>query len=204
MNECYSSGYHNLFVTRLAQNQSPTDCDGTASNASRGLTESQLILSPAQDDPPPPCNADASSTSADSGAANPQKSVFQRFKEDHPLTATAAAVALIISAALAAPLVLIGAFNLMGFGARGIVAGSLASRIQSVCYGGAAASGSAFSIAQSIGTGGAAYAAVAPLVSVCVCVVSVAGARKLIPIPKQNDGAGSREFRRVARTLRRL
>ncbi|KAJ7032319.1 hypothetical protein C8F04DRAFT_1235467 [Mycena alexandri] len=56
--------------------------------------------------------------------------------------------------------VLVGTLNAVGFGAGGVVAGSIAAGIQSAFYGGAVASGSLFAIAQSIGAGGAALATV--------------------------------------------
>jgi hypothetical protein len=48
-------------------------------------------------------------------------------------------------------IILLALIYLCGFGAAGVVAGSLASCIQSVCYGGFIASGSIFSFLQSVG-----------------------------------------------------
>lgn len=44
----------------------------------------------------------------------------------------------------------VGVLSLVGFSSNGPVAGSIAAGIQSACYGGAVASGSAFAVAQKI------------------------------------------------------
>ena len=87
-------------------------------------------------------------------------------------------LATVAAVAAVAPIALVGGLGLIGFGAAGPVAGkyfsdtvvilfylhphpgSIAAGIQSVFYGGAVTSGSAFALAQSVAMGGAALTAV--------------------------------------------
>ncbi|KAJ7712960.1 hypothetical protein B0H16DRAFT_1811710 [Mycena metata] len=115
------------------------------------------------------------------GGPGGHRSAFRRFREDYPTAATAAAVGLAITAPIAGPIVLVGALNAVGFGAGGVVAGSIAAGIQSAFYGGAVASGSLFAIAQSIGAGGAALAAVGPAVSAGAGALGLLGAAQVAP-----------------------
>ncbi|KAF7310333.1 hypothetical protein MIND_00407400 [Mycena indigotica] len=120
----------------------------------------------------------------------------RRFFDEHPIaataataataaaTATAAAVAtaaaaaatagLIVAAPILVPVALVSTLNVIGFGAGGVVAGSLAAAIQSVFYGGAVTSGSAFAIAQSIGAGGAAFSGAMPMLTAAGAAIGAA------------------------------
>ncbi|KAK6966610.1 hypothetical protein R3P38DRAFT_3245734 [Favolaschia claudopus] len=76
------------------------------------------------DDCPPPYDGPKRNPSSESpgGADNkPAKGFFQRFREDHPVAATAAAAGLIVGTVpLLAPIALVGALNAVGFGAAGV------------------------------------------------------------------------------------
>ncbi|KAF7310332.1 hypothetical protein MIND_00407300 [Mycena indigotica] len=125
----------------------------------------------------PTPNADGQTEATNS----PPASMLSRFRNDHPIAATATAAGLVVAAPLLAPVALVGGLNVIGFGASGVVGGSLAAGIQSVFYGGAVTSGSAFAIAQSIGAGGAALTAAAPFISAGGAAVGVVGASRLLP-----------------------
>jgi len=72
----------------------------------------------------------------------------------------AVGLAAIAVGAAVTPIALVGVLGLIGFGAAGPVAGSLAAAIQSAFYGGAVTGGSLFAVLQSIAMGGAALTAV--------------------------------------------
>ncbi|KAI8921086.1 hypothetical protein DFJ77DRAFT_448476 [Powellomyces hirtus] len=55
---------------------------------------------------------------------------------------------------LVALIIVLAMVACLGFGGGGVVAGSVAAGVQSVCYGGAVAAGSLFSLCQSIGAAG--------------------------------------------------
>ncbi|KAJ7061695.1 hypothetical protein C8F01DRAFT_1138143 [Mycena amicta] len=120
-----------------------------------------------------------------------------RFRDEHPVAAVATGVGLVIATPILAPMAMVGTLNAVGFGAGGVVAGSMAAGIQSIFYGGAVASGSAFAIAQSIGAGGAAMAVAGPLVSVGGAAVGLAGASQFIP-RKDSDAAGGEQAQETA------
>ncbi|KAJ7725431.1 hypothetical protein DFH07DRAFT_970874 [Mycena maculata] len=85
-----------------------------------------------------------------------------RFRREHPYAATAASLGLVtVGGITVAPAILVGTLNLLGFSATGVVGGSIAASIQSAVYGGAVASGSLFSLAQSAAAGGVVVASVA-------------------------------------------
>nr|GAT54527.1 predicted protein [Mycena chlorophos] len=89
---------------------------------------------------------------------------FQRAREEHPTAVAAAAVGITVVATVAAPLVLVGVIQAIGFGSGGVVAGSIAATLHSAI--GNVAAGSLFAICQSIGAGGAALAVAAPAAAV--------------------------------------
>jgi hypothetical protein len=63
-------------------------------------------------------------------------------------------IALYIVAGIVAVFIVLLAISACGFSSAGVVAGSLASLIQSMCHGGAVAAGSLFATCQSIGAAG--------------------------------------------------
>ncbi|KZP21650.1 hypothetical protein FIBSPDRAFT_825338 [Athelia psychrophila] len=66
------------------------------------------------------------------------ESGLKKFAREHPHLATSAGIALIGTGALVvAPALALGALNIVGFGAVGPMAGSLAAALQSAIYGGA-------------------------------------------------------------------
>ncbi|KAJ7500312.1 hypothetical protein B0H11DRAFT_1909267 [Mycena galericulata] len=90
-----------------------------------------------------------------SGSVGSVGDSLRRFRKEHPYAAAAAGVGLItVGGITVAPAMLVGTLNLLGFSASGVVGGSIAASIQSAVYGGAIASGSAFSMAQSAAAGG--------------------------------------------------
>ncbi|KAJ7816742.1 hypothetical protein B0H14DRAFT_2844066 [Mycena olivaceomarginata] len=92
--------------------------------------------------------------------SNSVEDSLRRFRREHPFAAGAAAVGLItVGGITVAPAILVGTLNLLGFSASGVVGGSIAASIQSAFYGGAVASGSLFSLAQSAAAGAIAVAA---------------------------------------------
>ncbi|KAJ7344009.1 hypothetical protein DFH08DRAFT_871594 [Mycena albidolilacea] len=112
---------------------------------------------------------------------------LRRFRREHPFAAGAAAVGLItVGGITVAPAILVGTLNLLGFSASGVVGGSIAASIQSAFYGGAVASGSLFSLAQSAAAGGIAVAAL-PIQAVSAGAVGL-GAWLF---KKRENGSGS-------------
>ncbi|KAJ7836885.1 hypothetical protein B0H14DRAFT_2792909 [Mycena olivaceomarginata] len=112
---------------------------------------------------------------------------LRRFRREHPFAAGGAAVGLItVGGITVAPAILVGTLNLLGFSASGVVGGSIAASIQSAFYGGAVASGSLFSLAQSAAAGGIAVAAL-PIQAVSAGAVGL-GAWLF---KKQGNGSGS-------------
>ncbi|KAG8880503.1 hypothetical protein FRB97_000738 [Tulasnella sp. 331] len=81
----------------------------------------------------------------------------------------------VTGATIVLPAIAVGGLGLLGFSAVGPVAGSIAATIQSVCYGGAVASGSAFALAQAAAMGGIAVGSAAEIVAGAFAVTAGAG-----------------------------
>jgi len=90
--------------------------------------------------------------------------------------------ALVVGGVLAAmgavvilPAVAVVVLGLLGFGAAGVVAGSIAAGIQSVVYGGAIVSGSAFALAQAAAMGGIVVGGVAKIIAGALALLTGVG-----------------------------
>jgi len=80
--------------------------------------------------------------------------IISRLRQQPGVAAAAGLGLVALGGITVAPAVGVGALNLLGFSASGIVSGSIAAGIQSTFYGGTIASGSAFALAQSAAAGG--------------------------------------------------
>ncbi|KAG9003995.1 hypothetical protein FRB95_001618 [Tulasnella sp. JGI-2019a] len=108
------------------------------------------------------------------------------------LVAVGGAALVTVGAVVVLPAIAVGGLGLLGFSAAGPVAGSIAAMIQSTCYGGAVASGSAFALAQSAAMGGIAVGTAAEVVAGAFAVT--AGARILHNAANGEDDATDREI----------
>ncbi|KAJ7159217.1 hypothetical protein C8R43DRAFT_994202 [Mycena crocata] len=85
----------------------------------------------------------------------------RRFRTEHPYASAAAGLGLIVVGGITvAPAILVGTLNVLGFGAGGVAAASIAAGVQSAVYGGAVGAGSLFAMAQSAAAGGVVVAPV--------------------------------------------